>query len=169
MPSPTLWHHFNDDVVGIATTGDATSTSEWSTILLPTKVQLTLEVWQYVTYVPRKTFQLNIHIHDKVFLWYQKTKVYFMLLWPHLNSVFCCHSSDWESSLLMKKKLGSLKLFINDLSTMGTVCWTWAQSAEHTGESFYANFLKTSWVLCLQAHFQRDCGQNLANSQSYLF
>ena len=30
----------NEDVVGAAPTGDAPATSEWSTILLPTKVQL---------------------------------------------------------------------------------------------------------------------------------
>ena len=39
----------NEDVVGAVLTGDAPTTSEWSTILLPTKVQLILEVWQYVT------------------------------------------------------------------------------------------------------------------------
>ena len=37
----------NEDVVGAVPTGDAPTTSEWSTILLPTKVQLILEVWQY--------------------------------------------------------------------------------------------------------------------------
>ena len=30
----------NEDVVGVAPTGDAPTTSEWSTILLPTKVLL---------------------------------------------------------------------------------------------------------------------------------
>ena len=38
----------NEDVVGAAPTGDAPTTSEWSTSLLPTKVQLILEVWQYM-------------------------------------------------------------------------------------------------------------------------
>ena len=36
----------NEDVVGAASTGDAPTTSELSTIILPTKVQLILEVWQ---------------------------------------------------------------------------------------------------------------------------
>ena len=35
----------NEDVVGAAPTGDAPTTSDWSTILLPDKVRLTLEVW----------------------------------------------------------------------------------------------------------------------------
>ena len=34
----------NEDVVGAAPTGDAQTTSEWSTILLPTEVRLILEV-----------------------------------------------------------------------------------------------------------------------------
>ena len=36
----------NEDVVGAAPTANAPTTSEWSTISLPTKVQLILEVWQ---------------------------------------------------------------------------------------------------------------------------
>ena len=34
----------NEDVVGAAPTGDAPTTSEWSTIVLPTKVRFILEV-----------------------------------------------------------------------------------------------------------------------------
>ena len=37
----------NEDVAWAAPTGDAPTTSEWPTILLPTKVQLILEVLQY--------------------------------------------------------------------------------------------------------------------------
>ena len=36
----------NEDVVGAAPTGDALTTSEWSTILLPTNVRLILETWR---------------------------------------------------------------------------------------------------------------------------
>ena len=36
----------NEDVVGAAPTGDAPTTSEWSTILLPTKAQLISEAWR---------------------------------------------------------------------------------------------------------------------------
>ena len=38
----------NEDVVGAAPTGDAPTTSEWSTILLPTEVRLILEVLRYL-------------------------------------------------------------------------------------------------------------------------
>ena len=38
----------NEDVVGAAPTGDAPTTSEWSTILLPSKVRLILETWWYI-------------------------------------------------------------------------------------------------------------------------
>ena len=37
----------NEDVVGAAPTGDAPTTSEWSTISLPTKVRLILETLRY--------------------------------------------------------------------------------------------------------------------------
>ena len=36
----------NEDVVGAAPTGDAPTTSEWWTILLPTRVRLILETWR---------------------------------------------------------------------------------------------------------------------------
>ena len=38
----------NEDVVGAAPTGDAPTTSEWSTLLLPSKVWFILDVWRYV-------------------------------------------------------------------------------------------------------------------------
>ena len=37
----------NEDVVWAVPTGDAPTTSEWSTIELPTKVRLILETWRY--------------------------------------------------------------------------------------------------------------------------
>ena len=40
----------NEDVVGAAPAGDAPTTYEWSTILLPTKVRLILETWRYSIY-----------------------------------------------------------------------------------------------------------------------
>ena len=40
----------NEDVVGAAPTGDAPTTSEWSTILLPSKVRLILEVLWYMEF-----------------------------------------------------------------------------------------------------------------------
>ena len=38
----------NEDVVGAVLTGDAPTTSEWSASLLPTKVWLILDIWQYI-------------------------------------------------------------------------------------------------------------------------
>ena len=48
----------NEDVVGVAPTGDAPITSEWSTILLATKVQLMLEVSQY--FIPLLTLTISV-------------------------------------------------------------------------------------------------------------
>ena len=39
----------NEDKVGAAQTGDTPITFEYSTILLPIKVRLTLEVWRYAS------------------------------------------------------------------------------------------------------------------------
>ena len=47
--SQVLSQEWRWDVVGAAPTGDAATTSEWSTIPLPTKVCLILEVWRYAT------------------------------------------------------------------------------------------------------------------------
>ena len=49
----------DEDVVGAAPTGDAPTTSEWSTILLSTKVRLILEVLRYWILA---TFVYNIAI-----------------------------------------------------------------------------------------------------------
>ena len=38
----------NEDVVGAAPTDSSPTTSEWSAIVLPTRVQLQLEIWRYV-------------------------------------------------------------------------------------------------------------------------
>ena len=40
----------NEDVVGAAPTGDAPTTSEWSTILLPVMVGLILDIWRYLVF-----------------------------------------------------------------------------------------------------------------------
>ena len=49
-----LWH---------TPTGNAPTTSEWSTILLPTKLQLILEIWWYIVIFPKKkcnTYRVKI-------------------------------------------------------------------------------------------------------------
>ena len=43
----------NEDVVGAAPTDAAPTTSEWSTILLPTKVRIILETWWYVYWLAK--------------------------------------------------------------------------------------------------------------------
>ena len=42
----------NEDVVGAAPTGDAPTTSEWSTIVLLINVRLMLEIWRYMVCCP---------------------------------------------------------------------------------------------------------------------
>ena len=43
----------NEDAVGAAPTGDAPTTSEWPTVLLPVKVWLILEIWLYILLLSR--------------------------------------------------------------------------------------------------------------------
>ena len=43
---PIQWSQVNEDVVGAAPTGDAPTTSEWSTIMLSAKVPLILQIWR---------------------------------------------------------------------------------------------------------------------------
>ena len=49
LPNPLKPDVENEDVVGAAPTGDAPTTSEWSTILLPTKVRVILKVLRYIS------------------------------------------------------------------------------------------------------------------------
>ena len=65
----------NEDVVGAAPTGDAPTTSEWSTIVLLYKVWLIIEIWRYVRYklteITRAISEtkLYIPIHDKDYVY----------------------------------------------------------------------------------------------------
>ena len=52
----------NENVVGAAPTGDAPTTSEWSTILLPTKVRLILEVCQFSNMYALFLFLLQVAV-----------------------------------------------------------------------------------------------------------
>ena len=45
---PARYEVENKDVVGAARGGNAPTTSEWSTIVLPIELHLILEVWQYI-------------------------------------------------------------------------------------------------------------------------
>ena len=80
LPNPFKPDVENEDVVGAAPIGDAPTTSEWSTILLPSKVRLILEVLRYfqMIYVCVTSPSSGIHQHKTrqpvkhrgQFLWY---------------------------------------------------------------------------------------------------
>ena len=74
----------NEDVAGAAPTGDAPTTSEWSTILLP-KVCLTLEAWRYITQkikVGGIILSLSMSIYIYIFFWVMG------IIWPILKYVY---------------------------------------------------------------------------------
>ena len=60
----------NEDVVGAAPTGDAPSTSEWSTILFPNKVHLILDVWLYIKIFLSKCSPEITYFHCKSYFFY---------------------------------------------------------------------------------------------------
>ena len=51
LPNPFKPYVENEDVVGAAPTGDTPTTSEWSTIVLPSKVRIILETWRYIAFI----------------------------------------------------------------------------------------------------------------------
>ena len=67
----------NEDVVGAAPTGDAPTTSEWSTIALPTKVCLILEILRYVPTQPSGSTNTAMHTTKppKTQKWHIKVQV----------------------------------------------------------------------------------------------
>ena len=65
-------------LVGAAPTGDAPTTTEWSTIYLPTKVRFILETWRYVAFLgelapgtrhPHHDGELTSCYHDTFLPW----------------------------------------------------------------------------------------------------
>ena len=88
----------NEDVVGAAPTGDAPTTSEWSTILLPTKVPLILEVLQYL-YTPKNCNPHQIFSGKKKFSWAPLESVLVVFLYI-LQYKFIKFSPVWLAFLL---------------------------------------------------------------------
>ena len=81
----------NEDVVWAAPTGDAPTTSEWWTILLPTKVQLILDVWRYITVV-----QIYVYCYVRV-----NTLLSFAVFYVMLLSFFLVSMTIRGSKLTM--------------------------------------------------------------------
>ena len=71
----------NEDVVGSAPTGDAPTTSEWSTIYWPIKVHLLLETWWYVGW-NHGDVTLDISCSVQV--------VYLSICWSNFFVQICC-------------------------------------------------------------------------------
>ena len=81
------WRNENEDAVGAAPTGDAPTTSEWSTILLPTMVWLILEILQYIetnafsaslTAATKTNFQLSRRsIHNSWQVWLTNLGIFY--------------------------------------------------------------------------------------------
>ena len=87
----------NEDVVGAVLTGDAQTTSEWSTSLLPTKEQLIVEVWQYLSFA-------NCLFH----------KIYTSLQITSLTIWNKCVMDEWVSSMTFGNNTKPIIFLIED-------------------------------------------------------
>ena len=100
----------NKDEVGAAPTGDAPTTSEWSTIVLPTKVPLILEVWRYHFAITLATGVWTVAVFS--IFWFKITVLfswYFMCLFlkkdamdtqsPHTVELVTLYTNTEMSSL----------------------------------------------------------------------
>ena len=87
----------NEDVVGAAPTGDAPTTSEWSNILLPTKVRLILEIWRYLILMSHFIFRCYSN-HS------------FQTLNPITLHVVVLPQPRWDSSVNILANLSSFSL-----------------------------------------------------------
>ena len=96
----------NEDVVGAAPTGDAPTTSEWSTVLLPTKVQLILEVSRYVVMNELCTWWTPVHFAFVYFSSYIRTDVIRRILENHFNidTVFVMGVTDIDDKIIKRAK-----------------------------------------------------------------
>ena len=74
----------NEDVVGAAPTGGAPTSSEWLTIVLPTKVRLILDIWRY-SYMWKHHYTIN----DWVFTLFDSRVWIRMFYSIHIHVSFC--------------------------------------------------------------------------------
>ena len=104
----------NEDVVGATPTGDAPTTSEWATILLPTKVKLILEVWWYwlVKYLCALPIIMNyFEIVNPLFTFSGNIEIYLYFLIPGLAKVVEILSHGSQGSLYPTYSVTCLMMF----------------------------------------------------------
>ena len=113
----------NGDVVGAAPTGDAPTTSEWSTVLLPIKMRLILEILRYIVLMGH----LKLHLlssqhdgcacsgaHDDVIKW-----KHFPRNWPfvrgiHRSPVNSPHKGQWRGTLMFSLICARVNCWVNN-------------------------------------------------------
>ena len=91
LPLPNL---LKPGVNGAAPTGDAPTTAEWSTILLPTKVPLILEVWRYISvkiFISSVCFEHAAHygdvFHVGTFSNFTDRYIVHISFWPDIKEI----------------------------------------------------------------------------------
>ena len=84
----------NEDVVGAAPTGDAPTTSEWSTIFFPTKVCLILEVLRYIEIMQNSGKSCNESTRKSLAFSTLKTKSLHDANFVITGGMDSCHDND---------------------------------------------------------------------------
>ena len=149
----------NEDVFGAAPTGDVPTTSEteWSTILLPIKVRLILEVLQYVLngYIPPVSDSLgqwylthkydkiiddvllikSLYIDDNTAWWKWKKKIIFFSILCHSFWQFYCLKPVYDSF----GHFGCLKLVDDKTVYTGLPRYIYCPLSETAGPDFPYN------------------------------
>ena len=132
----------NEDVVGAAPTGDAPTTSEWSSILLPTKVRLILETWRYSSSMTLfdivqeiNTFRLKQngwHVADI----FKCISHEMSMFWYKHHWFICMDSIDQESALVKVMawyQIGDKQLPAPLLTKIYAVIWHhWAWTSQYS-------------------------------------
>ena len=107
----------NEDVVRAALTDDFPTTSEWSTISLPTQVRLILETWRYVLSHPIFPISFNV---TSLALWQPYIRADAMFAPSQWETVSLCNDvSHWlGASLAINDCHSASEATLTDLSTL---------------------------------------------------
>ena len=107
----------NEDVAGAAPTGEASTTSKWSTILLPTQVRLIIEVWHCLFWMEETCYHEHVIVHwqqdiSKCQLWANCFMIW-NALWTHnfwISQRHFRHSQRWPACQKIILKLKSREI-----------------------------------------------------------
>ena len=132
-------------------TDDAPTNSEWSTILLPTMVQLILEIWQYIFLFPANNSTHNVssfHPRGSWLFQTQSTTPLRSSLYDYMGTAVFTKSFYWSSDIMFDDSEQFIRHFQNiiryfSLSIHDEFFW-WSDKESHDVEQLIRHFAKSS-------------------------